>query len=469
MTSQSLETKKIKPIVVSLVAALGGFLFGYDSAVINGATEALRADFHATSAILGFAVAAALIGAAIGAFYGAQLADKYGRTNVMKVAAVLFFISCAGSGLAPEIYSLVAFRVLGGLGIGVASIITPLYISEMSPANIRGRLSSLQQLAIVVGIFSSQLVNERLLVAADGDASNALWFDLHAWRWMLLVACIPALFYMLGAFMIPESPRYLVQAGKLAEARAIIARMPDTIDVEEQVKRIQDSLASAARVPGFAALKGAVLGLKPIVWVGIALAMLQQFVGINVIFYYSNSLWMAVGFATEDAFRISLITSLTNVVVTFIAIALVDKWGRKPLLLTGSIGMMISLATLAVAFSQAVEVAGEVSLPQPWGIIGLIAANLFVVFFGMSWGPVMWVMLGEMFPNAIKGPSLAIAGLFQWIANFLVTVSFPWLADTSLTVAYGMYAAFALISGIFVWKYIRETKGVALEDMDEDI
>lgn len=299
------------------------------------------------------------------------------------------------------------------------------------------------------------------------------WGGLEAWRWMFLVMAIPAIVYGISAFTIPESPRFLVAQGRTDEARAILAGVDPSADVDGQLARIQESVRSETK-PSLRDLRGPVMGLLPVVWVGLAIAVLQQFVGINVIFYYSNVLWESVGFSESDSFTISVATSIVNVAVTVVAIALIDRVGRKPLLLVGSAGMAVTLGTLAVIFGTAskVLVNGELTPPQLTGAAGpiaLVAANLFVVFFGVSWGPVMWVMLGEMFPNRIRGgAALALAGAAQWIANWLVTVTFPPLKEFNLGgVAYGgAYAVFAIISFIVVAKVVRETRGgVELEDM----
>ena len=452
-------------VLIASVAALAGFLFGYDSAVINGATEAIRSQFGVGPGPLGFAVASALIGAALGAFMGGSISDRIGRVAVMKIAAVLFLVSAVGSGLAPEIYTLVVFRIIGGVGMGIASVIAPAYIAEIAPAHIRGRLGSLQQFAIVVGIFLSQLVNKILADLAGGSGAE-LWMNMAAWRWMLLVEVIPAIGYLVAAYLIPESPRYLIATHKVPEARKVLTRILGERNLEISVNRIQESLDRETK-PSIKDIRGAVAGLKPIVWVGIALAIFQQFVGINVVFYYSNTLWQSVGFSESQSFVFSLISATINVTVTIVAILLVDKVGRKPLLLVGSVGMALSLGAMAVIFAMAPVTDGGPVLEGAAGPIALVCANLFVVFFGVSWGPVMWVMLGEMFPNRIRGAALAVAGFAQWFANFLVTQTFPPLAEFSLGLAYGLYAAFAALSFLFVAKFVPETKGRELEDMTD--
>src|SRR6478609_1299859 len=452
---------------IAVVAALAGFLFGYDSAVINGAVDAISDRFSITGYPLGLVVASALLGAALGAVTAGRLADHLGRLSVMKIAAVMFFISAIGTGLAPSLWVLVTFRVVGGIGVGLASVIAPAYIAEVSPARIRGRLASLQQLAIVVGIFASLLVNY-VLQRIAGGASNDLWFGIEAWRWMFLAMVVPAVVYGVLSFTIPESPRYLIANDRIPEARDVLHRLLGSAHLDETIARIQQTLRLEHK-PSMRDLKGPALGLLPIVWIGILLSVFQQFVGINVIFYYSTSFWHAVGFTENDSFIISTITSVVNILTTFIAIALVDRVGRKPLLLIGSAGMTVTLGTMAVIFATAsLDAEGNPVLTGAAGPIALIAANLFVVAFGMSWGPVVWVLLGELFPNRIRAAALSLAAAAQWLANWAITVSFPALSDFSLGFAYGLYAAFALLSYLFVTKWVKETKGMELEDMQAE-
>ena len=450
---------------IASVAALGGLLFGYDSAVINGAVDAIQKHFEVNNASLGFAVASALLGAAAGAMTAGRIADRIGRLAVMKIAAVLFFISAIGTGLAGNVGTIVLFRVVGGIGVGVASVIAPAYIAETSPARIRGRLGSLQQLAIVTGIFAS-LAIDYLLAHLAGGASNELWLGLEAWRWMFLTMAIPAVVYGALAYTIPESPRYLVARHRIPEARKVLTMLLGEKNLEITLDRIQSTLAGETK-PSWRDLRKPAGGIYGIVWVGLGLSIFQQFVGINVIFYYSNVLWQAVGFDEGHAFLITVITSIVNIVTTLIAIALIDKIGRKPLLLIGSAGMATTLATMAVVFGTAEQVNGAPQLHGAAGPIALVAANLFVVAFGMSWGPVVWVLLGEMFPNRIRAAALGLAAAGQWAANWLITVTFPGLREV-LGLAYGFYALCAVLSLLFVWKWVRETKGVALEDMTAD-
>jgi MFS transporter, SP family, sugar:H+ symporter len=453
-------------VLISAAAALGGFLFGFDTAVINGAVDAVRGGFALDAAQIGFAVSCALLGSALGAWYAGMLANRFGRVRTMQVAAVLLVASALGSGLATAVWDLILWRLVGGIGVGVASVIAPTYIAEVSPAHIRGRLGSMQQLAIVLGIFAA-LLSDAWLAGVAGGAAEPLWFGLAAWRWMFLVATLPALVYGTLVLGVPESPRHLVAKGRIDEARVVLRKvlnMHSETALDNKLRDIEDSLRSEHR-PRLRDLCGKTAGLLPVVWIGILLSVFQQFVGINVIFYYSSTLWHSVGFSEADSFTITVVTSIVNVLVTLVAIALVDKIGRKPLLVVGSAGMAITLGLMAWCFSQATGSGATLSLPGATGMVALVAANAYVVFFGVSWGPVVWVLLGEMFPNRIRATALAVAAAAQWLANFAITSTFPALAELGLSFAYGLYAGFALLSLLFVLAGVRETKGIELEDM----
>jgi SP family sugar:H+ symporter-like MFS transporter len=456
-----------KAIGLAVSAAVGGFLFGFDSSVINGAVDAIEGEFELNATVTGLAVAIALLGCAVGAWAAGRLADRYGRTRVMLLGGLLFLASGFGTAFCFTVWDLIAWRIVGGLGIGIASVIAPAYIAEIAPAAVRGRLGSLQQLAITIGIFAA-LLSDALFANTAGGAAEPSLFGLDAWRWMFLVSVVPALVYVIIALRIPESPRYLVAAHRRDEAVAVLASVVGRDeDPEQRVRQIEHTIAQDRELAEQATLRGPRAGLLPIVWVGILLSVFQQFVGINVIFYYSTTLWQTVGFTEERSFIASVITSVTNVLVTLIAIGLIDKIGRRPILLTGSAGMVVSLGVMALAFTQATGSGEDVSLPSPWGPVALIAANAFVVFFGASWGPVVWVLLGEMFPNRIRAAALGVAAAAQWIANFLITVTFPPLLDAfGASIPYLMYAIFAALSFVFVLTKIPETKGIELEDME---
>jgi sugar porter (SP) family MFS transporter len=384
----------------------------------------------------------------------------------MLVAAGLFLIAAIGQAFPIGVVDLMLWRFIGGAGIGVASVMAPMYIAEIAPAPIRGRMGALQQFAIVIGIFATGLVNYLVLQAAGGNARNTWLLGLEAWQWMFLSMVVPAIVYALLVLRIPESPRYLVAIGDTAKASEVLSTIY-TVDVTPMVRDIQETLQGDHK-PRFSDIRGRALGLMPIVWIGIMLSAFQQFVGINAVFYYSNTIWESVGFSESQAFQTSLITTGINVLFTIVAIALVDRIGRKPLLLIGSAGMVLTLATLTWIFGTApVNADGQPVLSDGPDVIALISFNLYVAFFAATWGPVVWVLLGEMFPNRIRATALAVAASAQWIANFLVSTTFPELAGISLGLAYGIFTVFAVLSIPFVMKYIRETRGVTLEDMGE--
>lgn len=452
-------------IFISAVAAIGGFLFGFDSGVINGTVGALEQAFNASDVGTGFNVASVLLGCAVGALIAGPIADKSGRKPAMLATAVIFAISAYGSGIATSSFEFVLYRLFGGIGVGAASVLAPAYIAEVAPARYRGRLATLQQLAIVIGLFAAFLSNF-LIASASGSAQAEAWLGFASWRWMFWVELLPSLLFLLGIMLIPESPRYLVAQGEMQRAKAVFAKIAPGSE-EAQVADVKNSL-HGDRKPRISDLFiDNTKRIHPIVWVGIGLSAFQQFVGINVVFYYGAELWQAAGFDESESLLINVIGGTVNIVSTVVAISLVDKLGRKPLLLIGSVGMSVTLATLTFLFSTAgLDDSGRLALTASNGTVALVAANLYIVFFGMSWGPVVWVLLGEMFNNRIRGAALAVAASAQWLANFAISMTFPiLLASIGLGGAYGFYAFSAVVSVLFVMKFVRETKGKTLEEM----
>ncbi|MGA5199907.1 sugar porter family MFS transporter, partial [Streptomyces exfoliatus] len=358
------------------------------------------------------------------------------------------------------LWDLAFWRIVGGFAIGMASVIGPAYIAEVSPSAYRGRLGSFQQAAIVVGIAVSQLVNFGILNLADGQQRGKI-AGFEAWQWMLGVMVVPAVLYGLLSFAIPESPRFLISIEKVDRAKEVLSEVEGhSVNLDKRVAEIQDAMRREHK-PKFKDLLGKV-GFLPIVWVGIGLSVFQQLVGINVAFYYSSALWQSVGIDPSSSFFYSFTTSIINIIGTVIAMIFVDRIGRRPLALIGSAGMAIALALEAWAFS-AKTAAG--TLPATEGTVALIAAHVFVLFFALSWGVVVWVFLGEMFPNRIRAAALGVAASAQWIANWAITASFPSLSDWNLSGTYVIYTFFALLSIPFVLKFVKETKGKALEEM----
>lgn len=467
------DDNTLRVIFISLIAALGGFLFGFDSGVINGTVDALQLAFNSDAAGTGFNVASMLLGCAVGAFFAGTIADKFGRKPVMLVTAVAFIISAWGSGISGSSEMFVFFRILGGLAVGAASILTPAYISEIAPSRIRGSLATLQQLMIVIGLFVAFLSNY-LIANASGGSTELFLAGFDAWQWMFWVEIIPASLFLFGLIFIPESPRYLVAAGKYDLAKQVLSSLSFKASADEdahaKVEDIKSTLEENRR-PRLSDILNKYTGnLHPIVWAGLGLAALQQFTGINVVFYYGATLWQAAGFTEADALMTNVISGSVNIVFTFVAIALIDKIGRKPLLLAGSLGQAVMLGVMAYIFGTAATGgAGNLVLEGNMGLYALLAANAYIACFAFSWGPVMWVMLGEMFPNQFRGAALAVCGISQWGSNFIITMSFPiLLSSIGLGLSYGIYAFFGIVAYFFVKYFVNETKGKTLEDMSRE-
>lgn len=455
-------------LFITIVATIGGFLFGFDSGVINGTVAGLQQAFNSDSAGTGFNVASMLLGCAVGAFFAGKLADEFGRKRILQISAVLFVISAFGSGIADSSTAFVLYRIIGGIAVGAASVITPAYISEIAPEQYRGRLSSIQQVAIIIGLFAAFISNYWVANVA-GHSTAVLWLEMEAWRWMFWVELIPAVAFLGLLVFIPESPRFLVATGQKQRANQVLNHLYGSETAADRFNQISASLNNTPKTSVFS-FQGLFSGrkLKPVVWIGLGLATFQQLVGINVVFYYGAVLWQAVGFNEADALMINIISGGVSITACLFTLVLIDKWGRKLFLIIGSIGMALSLGLLVILFFNAeLKIDGTLILGDN-GPFALIAANAYVFFFNLSWGPVMWVMLGEMFPNNMRGTALSVSGLAQWGSNFVITISFPvMLSNIGLAGAYGIYFVFASLSVVFVAKFVRETKGKTLEAMTE--
>jgi MFS transporter, SP family, sugar:H+ symporter len=448
------------------VATIGGLLFGYDSGAVNGTQSGLRSAFALDDAGLGFTVGSLLIGCAIGAFLAGRLADALGRKRVMLMAAFLFLVGALIQGLTDSHTLFVIARIAGGMAVGAASVLSPAYISEVAPANIRGRLTTVQQVMIIVGLTAAFVVNYFLQQAAGGDSLNSVG-GRAAWRWMYLAQAVPAAVFLVALMLIPESPRYLVSRGRNTEAHGVLTRLFGKAEADRKLATIGASFADDHR-PRLADVTAPGTILRPVVWAGLLLAVFQQLVGINVIFYYGETLWKLAGVSESVALERNIISGVVSIAACFVTILVIDKIGRKPLLMVGSLGMAVALGMMTWSFSNGTfDAGGNLSLDASTGMIALIAANVYVIFFNVSWGPVMWVMLGEMFPNQLRGSALAICGLAQWVANYAVVQTFPGMASGwGLAPTYLFYTVCALISFFLVRAFIKETAGKELEDME---
>lgn len=467
MPIQEQQSNTFYIILISCIATLGGFLFGFDSGVINGTVDGLQRAFDSDSAGTGFNVASMLLGCAVGAFFAGRMADRFGRRAIMRIAAAFFIVSAWGSGIADASPEFVLYRVLGGLAVGAASVLAPAYIAEVTPAHYRGSLATVQQIAIISGLFAA-FVSNYFIAAAAGSSTAELWLGFEAWRWMFWIEILPATIFLVALFLIPESPRFLVLTRRREAAFVVLERLGGRAMAERKIEEIEVSFADDHHRPRLRDLLDPRTGrIRRLVWVGIGLATFQQLVGINVVFYYGAVLWQSVGFTESDALFINIISGALSIGAVTFTLLLVDRIGRKPILMIGSIGMSVTLATLVWAFTNATVAAdGSLSLEGAFGPIALVAANAYVAFFNFSWGPVMWIMLGEMFPNQIRGTGLAVSGLAQWGSNFAITITFPiLLAGVGLGGAYGFYTLCAVLSIVFVLKMVHETRGVELEDM----
>ncbi|WOH39539.1 D-xylose transporter XylE [Thalassotalea fonticola] len=457
--------------LLTLVAALGGMLFGWDTAVISGTVSSLDAYFIAplgldeyeSNSLLGTLVSSALIGCVIGGAIAGTLSQRFGRKKMLIVSAFLFFISALGSAF-PEIgfYAIgseashqalpqfIFYRILGGVGVGMASMLSPLYIAEIAPANIRGRLVSYNQMAIVTGIIVVYFVN--YLIASQGDDS---WIQNVGWRYMFASEMIPAAIFFTLLFTVPESPRWHALKGHNKEAKQTLAKLHGSAEAEIEFNQIQQSFNHHASSKLFS------FGMLVVV-IGILLSMFQQLIGINAVLYYAPEIFKTMGSGTNAAMLQTIMVGAVNVVFTLVAIFTVDKYGRKPLMIFGALGMGTAMFALGFSFYNGSMGTGV-----------LLAMLVYVACFSLSWGPVCWVLLSEIFPNKIRSMAMSIAVAAQWITNYIVSWSFPLMNNNSYLTeqfnhgfAYWIYGVMSLLAALFVWKLVPETKGKSLEEME---
>jgi len=434
--------RKAYVIFVSVIAAIGGLLFGFDTAIIAGATRFLKDQFALSSFGEGLAVSIVLVGCMAGTWIAGAASDRLGRKRFLLVSAVLFFISAVGCAIPQNLNQFLVFRFIGGLAIGSASIVCPLYISEIAPARMRGALVSVNQMTIVSGILLAYFVNWVLVGAGPSN-----------WRWMFAAGAVPAVLFFILVLRVPESPRWLVKQGREDEARRVLGRINTAEQAAAEVVSIKDTLVlEQGRLrelfrPGF----------RTALLVGVVLAVFQQITGINAVIYYSPRFFETAGLARGEAILQSTIVGIVNVLFTIVAIALVDKIGRKPLLLTACGGMGVSFLLLGAAFKFQLFSGGLV----------LVFTLLYVAFFAMAMGPIVWVVIAEIFPTRIRGQAMALATVALWAADFAVSLTFPVIADKlHESFAFWLYAGMCVLDFLFMWFVLPETKGKTLEEIE---
>lgn len=442
--------------LVCLVAALGGFLFGFDTAVISGTVSLVKNDFSLSAVSEGWFVSCALLGCIIGVSFSGKLSDKYGRKIVLILSAVLFLASALGCMLSGSFTVLIIFRLIGGLGIGVASMVSPLYISEFSPSRYRGMMVSLYQLALTIGIVLAYFSNAYLANhAADAHSSGSMQtiFSAEVWRAMLGLGALPAAIFLVSLFMVPESPRWLLLKGQEQKAEAILIKIDGAEAAANEIKafKAQDDNDDTSLKELF----------KPVyrkaLWIGLLLPFLSQVCGINAVIYYGPRILEQAGFTLNNALGGQVTIGLVNVIFTFVAIFTIDKWGRKPLLFAGVGGAVVSLIIIGALFALGIT-------SGPWILIFILA---FISCFAFSFGPVCWVVVGEIFPNAIRGKAMALATLSLWVGNFLVGQLTPvMLEGLGSSWTFWLFAICCSPALWITWKLIPETKGRSLENIE---
>ncbi len=460
-------------VLITLIATLGGLLFGYDTAVISGAVGRLKAYFvdprhildeNSASSFLGNVVSSALLGCIIGGLLGGVVASTLGRKLGLIISAVLFFISALGSAM-PEIFfapiglggpdyiwNFVFYRILGGIGVGLASMLSPMYIAEVAPAKMRGNLVAWNQLAIIFGMLVVYFVNYAISRSGGGDA----WLNQIGWRYMFASGAVPSGIFLALLFFVPETPRFLMLKGREAEARVVLSRTLTEDEANLEIKEIHGSLVQHSSASVFS------YGMAIILF-GVLLSVFQQFVGINVVLYYAPEIFKSMGTTTDVSLLETIIVGAVNLAFTVVAVLCVDRYGRKPLQIIGALVMGGAMFGLGLSL-----------MLQSKGMFSLICMLVYIAGFAVSWGPVTWVLLSEMFPNKIRNSALAIAVTAQWIANYLVSWSFPIMKDNRTLVAafhygfpYFVYGLMGLLAALFTWKYIPETKGRTLEELEQ--
>lgn len=436
---------KLYVVLISVVAALGGLLFGFDTAVISGTINFIQPYFGLSEAELGWTVSSLLFGCIAGVFIAGKAGDHYGRKKVLMLAALLFFVSAVGSASAHLLYFFIAARVLGGVAVGVASILSPMYIAELAPAKYRGTLVSLNQLAIVIGILVAFFSNWLLVGTGENN-----------WRWMLLVMAAPAVLLFMSLFFVPESPRWLVARQRNDEALNVLMKTSGSEFARAELDEIEQTLKNQEEATFRELLAPKI---RPLLFIGIILAVFQQITGINTIMYYAPKIFANVGQSNDLALLQTILIGGTNLIFTLVAMVLIDRFGRKLLILIGSTGMALMLAGLSVLFF----------LHETSGVMVLVFILGYIAFFAASLGPIVWVIAAELFPNRLRSKGMSIAIVSLWIACTLVTIAFPiMLEKLSGGITFLIFALICLANLLYVLKYVPETKGKTLEELEKE-
>ncbi len=440
--------------LVTVVAALGGLLFGYDTAVIAGAIGFLQTHLQLDPAMKGWAAASALLGCVLGVSFAGIFSDRMGRKKTLVLSGILFLVSAIGTAIPNEFYLFVLFRMLGGIGVGVASMASPMYIAEITPANVRGRMVSVNQFAIVTGMLIIYFVN--YFIALGGDEA---WNISTGWRWMFASGAVPSAIFLLLLLLVPESPRWLIEKGSKEKARGILARIggnkyadTEMLSIEATLNQEVETLRQLFQT-----------GWRKVMILGIGLAVLQQVTGINVFLYYAPEIFKKLGSGADAALLQTIVVGAVNLAFTIVAIWTVDRLGRKPLMIIGSIGMGLSLIAMGLA--------AQFSVVTLWVLLCILA---YIACFALSVGPVTWVILSEIYPTRIRGRALSLATFFLWSANYIVSQTFPMMDENPGLIAqfnhgfpFYVYALFCLVLVITVWKAVPETKGHSLEEIEK--
>jgi len=456
---------------VALIVALGGFLMGFDASVISGVVSFIGPEFGLSNIQLGWAVASLTLTSTIAMMLAGPLSDRFGRRPVLKTAAILFTVSAVASAIAPDYATLVIARMLGGFGVGAALIIAPMYIAEIAPAALRGRMVSLNQLNIVIGISVAYFSN--FLILHLGQSEFAWAQSLHLgewnWRWMLGVEALPAIFYFFGLFSVPESPRWLVMRGKGEQALAILQRVGGREQAEKDLGAVRQSLKAEASLDKGSVRELFLPAMRLVLTIGIIVAVLQQITGINSVFFYAPMIFEQSGIGTDAAFMQAVMVGIVNLLVTIVAIMLIDRLGRRPLLISGLVIIASSMLLLAYSFATAnYGPGGElIDMNSTLVLIGILS---FVAGFGVSLGPVMWVLFSELFPNRIRGIAISFVGLINSSISFIVQLVFPWELDNfGPAVTFLIYGSFAIIGLVLIMRILPETKGRSLEELQAEL